>query len=803
MNSLLQDIRGALRVLVRNPALTITIVVLLAFGIGVNTAIFSFVRGVLLRPLPFPEPEQLIVVNESNPGKGMPRFVVSPRNLEDWEKQSQTIERFGAFRDWHFSLITPEGPEGISSAVASPGLFDVLRVRPVLGRVFRPEDDQPGRNQVIVISNRLWKSRFGGDRGAIGSSLNLDDSNYLVIGVLPPELDSLWLGGFDVWAPLSVDPDQNLARHHRNRQVYARLAQGATIEQARSEMTGIAAGLEKEYPDQNGGWGVVIGPLLEREVGSVKPALVTFSAAVGLVLLIACANIANLLLAGATKRRREFAIRAALGAGRWRLMRQLLAESGVVAILGGGLGLLLAFWAIDLFAVLSPGNIPRLSEVRIDGGVLGFTLLLTLTASVLFGLAPALQCSQTNLVEDLKEGQRGSTGRLGRSLRGALVVSQVSLALVLLVGAGLLAQSFLRMTTAAPGFNPDNLLIVWLAAPMKKYQKPEQVADFYLKVTREFEALPGVTSVGAVSAGPQFKSLETIEFSPAGREASTPGQYPQAHYFDAGPNYFRTMGIPVIKGREFTERDIVGSPSVAVINESMARRYWPDEDPIGKRVDLVRENETMEIVGVVGDVPGYGPDAKVEPEIYWPYLQRTRWATYFAIRSGSDPAILAPAVRPRVAAIDKDVFVSTPRTMDVLISRSLKDPRFNLFVVAVFATAALLLASVGLYAVISYSAAQRTHEIGIRVALGAARRDVLNLIVGEGLKLVLGGLALGLILSFAVTRLIANLLFGTSPTDPAALAGVSVLLLVVALAASFIPARRAAKTDPMTALRHE
>jgi len=803
MNTLWQDLRYSLRALSRHLGFTLIVILILGLGIGASTAIFSFVNGVLLRPLPFPEPDRLVVLRETNPQKGQSPTVASPRNLEDWERQSQTIEQFGAWRDWGFTLSTPEGPEGVRGGIASPSLFKLLEVKTVLGRTFLPEENQPGRDHVVLLSHGYWQRRLGGEQKIIGQALTLRNERYTVVGVLPPDLELLALGQAQIWAPLSLDPDQMKGRHLRNRQVYARLKSGATRTQAQAEMNSIAGALAEQYPKENAGWGVSIISLHEDEVGSVRSTLLMFLGAVGLVLLIACANVANLMLARATARRKEFAIRTALGAGRFRLARMIVTESLVLAVLGGVVGVVLALWLVDLFVAISPGNIPRAGEVKVDGSVLGFTFLVTMLTGVLFGLVPGLYSSRIDLVRELKDEQRGVLGGLGFHLRGLLVISQVSLAMVLLIGAGLLSQTFLRLTTLQPGFNPENLLTVQVYPPIAKYPEDHQVAALYQQITEDLRSIPGVVSVGATSSSSQFGGYEPIEFLAEGQAAPSSGQLPQARYFDVGPNYFRTIEVPLLKGREFTDRDNASAPRVAMINETLARLYFPNSDPVGKRLTLTRSQQTLEVVGVVGDMQRFGLGATVEPEIYWPYLQNPRWAIYFAIRASSDAASLVPSVRRRISGVDKDVLVSNMRTVDQLVSQSLRRPRFNMLLLGIFAAAALLLAAAGIYGVMSYTVTQNTREIGIRMALGAQASDVLKLIVGQGLTLALIGVAIGVVAALALTRLISNLLYGVSATDPMTFAAISLLLLGVASLASYLPARRAMKVDPMVALRCE
>ncbi|HEY7543968.1 MAG TPA: ABC transporter permease, partial [Blastocatellia bacterium] len=705
MESLFQDMRHSFRAIGRNPAFAFLIILMLAIGIGANTAIFSFVNGVLLRPLPFPDPDRLITISEKNPEKSQKLSSVSPRDLEDWEARSQTIEQFGAWRDWRFNLSTPEGPLPVASAIASPGLFAALGIKPALGRTFLPEENQPGRGHVVVITHSYWQSHFGGDAQIVGQEMILDNESFTIVGVLPPEFESLDFGWFKVWAPLSVDEDQYLGRHVRNRRVYARLKEGVTIREARAEMEEIARQLADEHPQDNAGWTVSISSLQDQEVGAIRQALLIFLGAVGLVLAVACANIANLLLARAAGRRKEFAIRASLGAGRGRMIRQLLTESLALALAGGVAGILLASWLVDLFAAISPNIIPRLDQVKIDGSVLAFTLALSILTGIVFGLAPALQSSRINLVEELKEGQRNFLRGSGIRLRGLLVVSQLALALVLLIGAGLLTQSFARMTALRPGYNPENLLTIQLFVPLDRYKDGKQVAEFYQRVTEGFKSIPSVQAVGATSAGPQFGGYEPVDFLIEGQAAPPSGEYPQARYYNAGPDYFRTMEIPVLKGREFTDRDSAGTTPVTIINETMARRMWPQENPVGKRLTLPREKESLEIVGVVGDAKRFGSSEQPEMEMYWPYMQKPRWATYFVFRASGDLSSIASGARSVVLAADPNVVVTNISTVDRLISSSLKRPRFNMLLIAMFAITALLLAVTGIYGVVSYSVA--------------------------------------------------------------------------------------------------
>jgi putative ABC transport system permease protein len=803
MEVLLQDLRYALRSLRRNPGFSFAIILILAISIAANTAIFSFVNGVLLSSLPFFEPERLVILGEQNPEKASRISAVSPRNLEDWQRQTKTLEQLGAWRDWRFRITTPEGRIPVSAGIASPELFAALAVTPVAGRLFQAEDNQRGHDHVVLVSYRYWQSNFGGDPGVVGRSITLDNESFSIIGVLPSSVQALGIGRFDVWAPVSVDPDQYLERYVRNRRVYARLKTDVSIKEAQAEMDAISEELSRQYPKDNAGYRVSIASLQDSLVGGVRPALLVFLTAVGFVLLIACANVANLLLARSTTRRKEFAIRTALGASRASLIRQSLSEAIVLALVAGLIGVLVAIWLVDLFVAINPGNIPRVDQVKLDLRVAAFAVSLSMLTGVIFGLAPAIVSSRVNLVQHLKEGQRGSAIGLGSRLRALFVVSQVALALVLMVGAGLLGRSFVRLITLRPGFNPEKLLTIQLFPPVDKYKTANEVASFYDRVSEDLRTIPGVLAVGATSAGPQFGGFEPVDFLVEGQPAPSSGEYPRARYYNIGPDYFRTMQIPLLAGREFTDLDSPGGHPIAIINQMMARRSFAGEDPVGKRVVLVRENQAVEIVGVVGDIKRFEVDDVVEPEIYYPYKQRPRWASYFVIRTDSEPTSIVPAVRSRMLTLDKDVPVSNVASVENLVGNALRAPRFNAALIAAFAGLALLLASFGLYAVISYSVTQRTHEIGVRMTVGAAQSDIFKLIVGNGMILTIVGIAIGLVGSFALTRLLMSLLFEVSVTDPLTFMAIALLLTGVSLVACYVPARRAMRIDPMSALRCE
>jgi len=800
MNTLWSDLQYSLRKLGRNPGFAAVAILTLALGIGANTAIFSVVNSILLRPLPFPDSDRLVTLCEENPA--VAGFcVASPPNVEDWSQQSQTIEELGIGRDWPFILKREGGSEGLNGGLATPGFFRVLGLRPALGRLFVPEDQEVGHNNVVVLSHGLWQSRFGGDLGIVDREITLDNRSYTVVGVLPAGVRIPLLEWIEIWTPLHFDPSDEQRRGWRGFRTYGRLAAGATLDDARDEMSVIADRLARSYPATNEGWSVSISPLRDRVVGSIRATLLVFLGAMGFVLLIGCANVANLLLARATERRREFAVRAAIGAGRSQLVRLLLTESLTLSLLGGAVGFLLSLWAVKAFVALAPGGIPRLDEVGIDRFVLGFATLLSVATCIVFGLAPAIHATRLELSQALKEGDQRSPGRSAFRLRSVLVVSEVALALVLLIGAGLLTRSFVRLLSWEPGFDQSNLMVVWLLASDGKYSDAHQVAELFRVAEQEIQSLPSVVSVGATSAGPLFGGIEPDEFTIAGRPIPEPGQFPVARRCDVSPNYFRTLGIPLLKGRHFNDADSRSAPPVAIINETMARRYFTGEDPIGQQVTML--GGPMTIVGVVADVQPFRPTDPTAPEIYWPYRQRPRYATWLLIRTASDPANTIRPLQQRLQDLDPDMEISTFRTMEDLVDRQLVRPRFNMLLMVVFASVALMLAAIGIYGVISYSVAQRTREIGIRVALGAAEPDILRSVVGRGMVLTLAGIAVGLVGAFGVTRVLSSLLVGVRPTDPLTFAAIATLLMLVALLACYVPARRATRVDAMVALRSE
>jgi len=802
---MVNDLRFALRTILRRPAFAAAVIGTLAIGIGASTAIFSFVDGVLLRPLPFPEADRLVAIEELNVERSLGYRTASPRNVEDWQRASRTLGDLGIWRDWRFRLATPEGPRGVAAAIASPSLFRVLGVRPAAGRLFRDDENAPGNDRVVVASFRYWQRELGGRADAVGTALPLDGESYRLVGVLPADFDTPNLGWFDLWAPVSVDPDQTLGRHLRNRRAYARLAPGATLAQARAELAAIQSGLAREYPEANAGWSARVTPLLEFEVGaSARATLLALSGAVIVLLLVACANVAHLLLVRASVAERELAVRLALGAGRGALLRQVVTLGVVLALAAGALGASLAWPAVRALVAAAPAGIPRLAVVAVDGRVLAFTVVLALVTGVLFSLLPALRSGRVEVARALKEGVRTSAGREGRRLRASLVAAEVALTVALLAVAGLLGRTVLRLSTLDCGFDAARLLTLQLFMPDRQYPTRESVSAFYRQAIATVAALPGVESAGAASAGPNFGGGDgAVELAIAGGPAAAPGSSPSASYYDVSPGYFGTLGVPVVRGRGLTDGDDGGAPPVALVNEAFVRRYLPGGDPVGVRVRDVHWGGEREIVGVVADTREVGLGRATEPEIYWPYLQSPRWATYLVVRSAVPAEPLAAAIRARVRELDPAVSVSNVAPLPSLIERELRTPRMRMTLVAAFALAGVLLAAVGVFGVVSYAAARRTHEIGVRMAVGAGRDEILRLVLAQGMRPVLSGVVIGLLGAVAAGSAIRGLLFEVSPLDLPALAGAAALVLACAALACALPARRAARLDPVAALRWE
>jgi putative ABC transport system permease protein len=814
MEALWHDLRYGLRLLIKSPGFTVVAVLALAIGIGANSAIFTVVNSVLLRPLPFKEPDRIVALWETNrklTSDFSNRMEVSIGDFLDWREQNQVFEQTAAFYHRNITITGTDQPEQVQGQVTSAGFFQVLGTKPAIGRTFLPEDElNTGNNRPAVLSHGLWQRRFGSDTELIGKTITLNGKGYTVVGVMPADfkLQFPTTKNIELWLPMILN--EKVERNRRSHFLYVmgRLKPGITKEQAQAEMDVLSDRLQKQYSETNSGIGARVVPLQEQMVGKIQLALLVLLGAVGFVLLIACANVANLLLARASGRQKEMAIRAALGAGRSRILRQLLSESLLLSIFGGAIGLLLALWGLDLLVSLSPEDIPRLNEVGLDIRALGFTLAISLLTGIVFGLAPALQSSKLDLNDALKEGSGRGTESLRRHrLRSILIVSEVALALVLLIGAGLMIKSFIKLQEVDLGFNPQNLLKMDISLPQSKYAKREQIATFYQQLIERLEAVPGVQSAAVIYPLPMTGDNSTTGFALEGQTLIPMGDRPSVGYRTTSRNYFRTMGVPLLKGRDFTTQDTEKSPRVVIFNQTAAERFWSGQDPLGKRVTFEDDKDGrpiwFEIVGIVGDVKHLRPDSEQEPVAYFPQLQKPNFFMHLVVRTAGEPLAMAGAIRNEVLAIDKDQPVSNIRTMEQLLSNTTSPRRFNMLLLGIFAGVALLLAGIGLYGVMAYSVTQRTHEIGIRMALGAQAGDVLKMVIGEGLRLVLIGVAIGIAGAMALTRLLAGLLFGVTANDPAIFAAVSLLLILVALLASYFPARRATRVDPIFALRFE
>jgi putative ABC transport system permease protein len=802
----MNDLRFALRQLRKSPGFTLIAVITLALCIGANTAIFSVVNAVLLRPLPYPHSEQLVRVFGSQPQLALAPS--SPANFLEWKEENQVFERIGTYVGQGFNLLGGDKPERVIGARVSADLLPLLGVQPALGRLFTNDEDQEGRGQVVIVSHDFWRSRFGGGPNIVRQTITLNDRPYTVIGVMPP--------GFafpstrtQVWVPIAFNAAERKTRDTNFIDVIARLKPGVSIEQARANMNAVARSQTERYPKTNTGVGVKVVSLQEHIVGDVRPMLVVLLGAVAFVLLIACANVANLLLARAAARQREMAIRGALGASRSRVVRLLLTESVLLAVVGGAFGLLLAFWSLDLLVSLKPANLPRLAEIGVDRTVFLFTLAISVVTGLLFGVAPALQVSKMDLNEGLKESSLGGTDSPRRHrLRALLVVSEVALSLVLLVGAGLMIRSFSRLLAVDPGFKADHVLTAFVSLPVSKYPKREEQTAFFDRLLERLRNVPGVSAAGLVTDIPLYGGSST-GFDVDGRPEALPGQRPMTDYRLINADYFAAMGMKLVKGRAFSRYDTEAAPGVVIINETMATRFFAGEDPIGRRLDLSGDPKDLrEIVGVVGDVRNYGVDEDVKPEVYVPFLQSAPdylsgvvSAMTIVVRSAIAPTALGSALREQVQALDKDQPVSEIKTMEWYLADSMAQRRFNMLLLGVFAGLALVLAAVGIYGVIAYTVTQRTHEMGIRIALGAKGGDILRLVFSNAMATTLIGIALGLGAAFALTRLLRSLLYQVSPTDPFVFAAIPLLLLSVAVIATYLPARRAMKVNPITALR--
>jgi putative ABC transport system permease protein len=798
-----QDLRFGLRMLWRKPGFTLIAVFTLSLGIGANTAIFSIVNAVLLQPLQYAEPEQLVSLGGwvgNDKGQG-----VTPADFLDYREQCQSFVGLAASVSDSLPMNLSGGgePERLKGGMVTANYLDVFGVKPALGRTFVAEEDQPGRDRVAVLSHALWERRFGADTAILNQTITLDGQSVTVIGVMPPQFQ--YPPGVEIWKPFgfTASPQSPFrSREFHFLRPIARLKPGVAPAQAQAEVEAIALRLQALYPKTNAKQSLYLAPLQDRLVGNIKLTLLVLLGAVGCVLLIACANVANLLLTAAASRQKEFAVRAALGAGRGRIVRQLLTESLGLALMGGLGGVLLANWGVKLLVAFSAAYLPRAGEVQINAPVFGFTLAVALLTGFLFGLVPALQSSRINLTDSLKEGGRGVGGAERHRTLSLLVVGEMALAVVLLVGAGLLINSFVRLGQVSPGFDEKNLLTARLDLP-NPYAEPEKKQQFFEQLQHRVAALPGVEAVGMITELPLAGQSADRPFRIEGRLEPLPGQTPNADIRAVNHDYFRAMGIPLLKGRTFTEADVRSNAKVVLISEELARLYFAGEDPIGRRIfrGAVGQAPYEEIIGVVGDVRHRGLDGGLRQTLYSPFLGLG--FSNLVVRTTNDPAALAAAVRKEVTAIDPNQPVANIKTMEQWRSESVAQQRFRTLLLGTFSAVALLLSVVGIYGVMAYAVARRTHELGIRMALGARSSEVMKLVLGQGMKLAGIGLAIGLLASLALTRLMKGLLFGVSATDPVTFAAIALLLTVVALLACYFPARRAMKVDPMVALRHE
>ncbi|HKC63796.1 MAG TPA: ABC transporter permease [Pyrinomonadaceae bacterium] len=811
MSSLLQDLRYSLRLLLKRPGFTFIIIITLALGVGANTAIFTVVDATLLRSLPYKNPERLVHLWETKQQQDFGQREASYPDYLDW-KQNEVFESVGGYSPRNFTLSDTDAPERIMGASVTSNFFDVLGVKAQLGRTFLPDEDRPGAAHIAILSYGLWQRRYGSDQNITGKQITVNGDSYTVVGVLPANFQFAKVGQADLWLPLNPNPDQLSRRYMHWLNVIGRLKPGVTVSAAESQMQSIANRIAQDDPQAHSGTGILIVPLQDEIVGSLKPMLFLLLGAVGLVLLIACVNVANLLLAKSTARRKEIAIRIALGASRWRVVRQLLTESIMLAIVGGGLGLLLALWGVDLLVAAIPPTqlafMPYLHGLTLNTEVLIFTCALSLLTGILFGLMPALEASRSALQEAMKDGSRQTSVKATSRLRGALVVSEIALALVLLVGAGLLMKSLLRMLSVDPGFRTENLLTMRLTLPAANYSDDSKLTAFHQELLPKIETLPGVSGVATVSNLPlSDNSGGTGTPRIVGRPFTPNNDWGESRLRTVSVDYFNVMGIPLVQGRFFTERDKPETPQVVIVNQTFVNRLFPNEAAIGQHLTFIftANQPPFEIVGVVGDEKVTSLDERNTPVIYFPYLQSPESNMSLVVRTTANPESLATAVRGEVQAMDKEIPIYSVMTMERLISNTPATfmRRYPAYLIGIFACVALLLAVVGIYGVISYSVSQRTHEMAIRMALGAGRGDVLKMILKQGMLLAVAGVFLGLAGALALTRLLSSLLFNVSASDPAIYVSVAALLIFIALLACYLPARRATKVDPMVALRYE
>ena len=795
---LLRDVRLAIRSLTKAPGFALAAILTLALGVGATSAIFSVVNGVVLRPMPYPDSESLVMVWEITPQSG--QFSVAPANFFDWRKQATTFEGLAALGNSDVTLQGPNGPEPMPGAYVSANFFKVMGVRPALGRGFTPEEEKPGGAGVIVLSHGAWQRRFGADPRVLGTTVSINGSQSTIVGIMPAGF--AFPSTAELWFPFAMD-EAKASRGGHYLGVVGRIKRGVAHERAEAEMKAIAERLALQYPDKNAGESAMVVPLHEQVVGQVRPALLTLLAAVAITVLIACANVANLLLVRGSVRRKELAIRAALGASRGRLVRQMLVESLVLAMAGGLLGIGLAQLAIRPLRVLSAGTLPRVAEISIDLSVLGFALGVSLLTGIVFGLAPAWQVASAALVDVLKEGGRSSSGSVGRWMRSGLLVAEVALSMVLLVGAALLLRSFANVTGIDPGFRPDGVLTFRVSLPNATYPDSPQRMTFYDALRERLEALPGVRGAGLVQTLP-LKGDYLLSFELKGKPQVRREDKRNANYRAIAGRYFETLGVPLMRGRTFTDRDRDGAPLVAIIDEAFARRYFPGEDPIGQGIDIGNGSDGFaEIVGVVGSVRYDGLANTPRPMMYAPLAQDGFGGMWVVARTDGNPADLMTEARQVVRSLDPAMPAYSMKTLEDVISESIAPRRFPMLLLGLFAAIALGLAAVGLYGVVAYGVSLRTQEIGIRMAIGAGRGDVMRMIITGGMRVALIGVVVGIAGALALSRLMRTMLFEVTAVDPASYVATALMLLVVAALACYIPARRAMRLDPLSALRQD
>jgi putative ABC transport system permease protein len=815
MRDLAFDLRFGLRVLLRSPGFSVAIVLVLALGIGANTLIFSVVNAVLLRPLPYQDSSRIMQIWHVPPAKsfpGMSLFSVSPANYLDWQSQSHSFEEMAAYGGTTFNMGGKERPEAIQAAPVAEGFFSILRVHPALGRTFSPEEDRPGQGHVVVLGNTFWRDHLGADPRVIGRNIVLDGETYNVIGVMPPKFK--FPDFAQLWVPLAWTNEKRAVRGNHNYMVIGRLKSGVDIRSAKAELSAISSRLEQLYPEDDKGWGATLLPLREQIVGDVRPALLVLLGAVAFVLLIACANVANLVLAKTLARRKEIAIRTALGASRVAVLRQVLVETVILSLAGGALGLFLARFGMTLIVKFLGDRLPRSAEITLNAQVLAFTVFVALFAGILAGLFPAVRFTRTDVSEALKQGQsRGSSDSGGSKTRGVLVVSEVALSLVLLIGAGLMLRTLWQLSRVQPGFDPHNILTMAIPVPATKFTTPAAQISFFERVLQEVRATPGIEAAGVIDDLPLDNGGSHQPITIEGQPVVPMADQPEVDIRLVSPGYLRAMRIPLIRGRDLTDADVAGRSALVLISASMANRFWPNEDPLGKHLRLTFfPDAAREVVGIVGDVKLDSLDeTRPVATVYWPLDQVSvppseAWRSFgmsLAVRTSVDPMSSVSAVTAAIHQVDPEVPVVDVNSMEGLISASVSPQRFNMLLLGAFAGLALVLAAVGIYSVLSYTVRRRVREIGIRMALGATHRDVLSMVVADGMKPILAGVGIGLAAALALGRVVSSLIFGVRATDPLTFAMVAALLVAVGLLATVIPAYRATRVEPVRTLREE